>query len=125
MLDYINNKIKELKNTFNDFNIVLVEIHSANPELNGKMFAITEKTAGFPSFKDAINTYNLKQDKTMSISVTKQCITEMQKLEQQQIKESSMPQIDQQFVEEHFGCLLLLFLSFVVFIFICIFWGGL
>ena len=70
MIDYINDRIKELNNTFNDYPVVLVEILSANSELKGKMFAITEETAGFPSFKDAINIYNLKQDTTMAIGIT-------------------------------------------------------
>lgn len=126
MLDYINEKVKELKSTFDDFPVILVEVFSANPELKGKIFAITEETAGFTDFKDAINAYQLKQDKTMSIGVTKQCITEMQRLQQQQARKSANRQNNQnEFVEQNFGCLLSLFLAFVAFIFICIFWGGL
>lgn len=81
MIDYINGKIKELNSTFNDYPVVLVEVFSANPELKGKMFAITEKTAGFLSIQDAIVKYNLVNDNTMSIGITVQCLNAMTEIE--------------------------------------------
>ena len=129
MIDYINDRIKELNNTFNDYPVVLVEILSANSELKGKMFAITEETAGFPSFKDAINIYNLKQDTTMAIGITAQCLNAMTEIENNSVQCFSIDPKPFEHCKQNYNQtdmppaqfygLLVLFLLFVIFIVGC------
>lgn len=129
MVDYINEKIKELKSTFDDFPVILVEVFSANPELKGKMFAVTEETAGFPSFKDAINIYNLKQDTTMAIGITAQCLNAMTEIENNGVQGFSINSKSSEHYKQNynqidmppaqFWGLLVLFLLFVFFIVGC------
>lgn len=125
MLDYINSKIEEFKKVFDDKPVILIEVHSVNPDLKGKMFAITEETAGFPTIQEAIEKYNLKHDKTIALGVSFECLEEMNRIQDQQAKEyaAAIEKKKQEFAEENFGCLLSIligFILFAVFIFWCI-----
>lgn len=125
MLDYINSKIEEFKKTFDDKPVILVEVHSVNPDLKGKMFAITEETAGFPTIQEAIQEYNLKHDTTIALGVSFECLEEMNRIQDQQAKEyaAAIEKKKQEAADENFGCLASVFIGFIlfaVFVFWCI-----
>lgn len=126
MLEYINNKRKEIYETFvHDYNVILVEVFSVNPALKDKLIAITDETAGYMSMNEAIKKYDLKHDTTISIGITTKCLDEMEKIQQQQAKGYAeiLEKNKQKFAEENFGCLLALFLGFVLFIILCLVWS--
>lgn len=123
MLDYINSEIENFKKTFDDKPVILVEVHSVNPDLKGKMFAITEETAGFPTIQEAIQKYNLKQDTTIALGVSFECLEEMNRIQDQQAKEyaAAIEKKKQEAAEENFGCLASVFIGFILFA-VFVFW---
>ena len=119
MSDYVTERKNELLSTFDDYTIVLVEIFCQQPEWNGRMVAISNKNGSFPSINQAIAAGVFEGNSSATFAVTAQCLKFMK--EKQASQEPSMPQIDPKFVEEHFGCLLSVFIGFICFILWCVY----
>lgn len=124
MQNYINSRKAEILQTFDDCPVVLVEIMSANPEIAGKMVAISKNTGGYESLDVAIINYNLLEDDSLAIGITSKCIAKMEIFENQNnhnnINADNNYTEFAHFIENNFGCALAVFLSIILFIILCL-----
>lgn len=82
MTEYIAKTTKKILETFSDMPVVLVEIFSKLPEYNGKIYAISHETAGFPPLNIAIEDGCFNNDKHASFGVTAMCVQYMELIEE-------------------------------------------
>lgn len=75
MNEYLTKEISRILAVFDDYSVVLVEVSSHDPTVDGLIYAITANTGGYPSIHNAEAAGFSDTD---SIGVTAKCIELMQ-----------------------------------------------
>lgn len=120
---YLQKEVKQILKTFDNYPVVLVEVISKNPALDKKKYAITANTGGYPSIDNLEAAGFSSSD---AIGITFECTEIMEKIREQQANEYSaiIEKNKQEFLKENKGCLLAIFIGFILFSMFIFWWVG-
>lgn len=120
---YLQKEIEQILKSFDNYPVVLVEVISKNSALDKAKYAITSNTGGYPSIN---NLEAAGFSSSVAIGITFECIEIMERIREQQAKEYSaiLEKNKQESLKENQGCLLTIFISFILFAMFLFWWIG-